>query len=199
MNAQTKGLMTPEALISYPHLFTAQEGMSGGEPKFSASFIFTEEQTKTPEFAALKDAAATVISEKWGANIPSNVRSPFREDGASKGYPENCVFLGAKSKHQPGLVDWNLEPLSSGDVYPGAVVRARVSCFAYDVNGNRGVAFGLDAVQKLRDGDRLDGRVDAKNAFTATAPPVAVDFSDIDQAAARGATPAVNELGALLS
>ena len=191
--------MTPEALLSYPHLFTAQEGMSGGDPKFSASFIFTEEQTATPEYHALVAAAAAVIQEKWGANTPSNIRSPFREDGASKGYPENSIFMSAKSSHQPGIVDWNLAAINDEkEIYPGVVVRARVSCFAYDVNGNRGVAFGLDAVQKLRDGDRLDGRIAAKDAFSATEPPAAVDFADIDQAVAQGASAAMNDLGALL-
>lgn len=193
-DTKTKGLLTPEATLSYPWLFTPQEGLDGGEPKYSASFIFDEEAQGTPEYEALRQAAAAVIREKWGAKPPKNLRNPFRDDGEEKGYPEGSTFIGARTKHAPGVVAWNLAPITDeSEIYPGAIVRAQVSVFAYDVSGNRGVSFALDNVQKLRDGDRLDGRIAAKNAFTATEPPAAVDFSDIDQAEAQGASADVND------
>ncbi|PWG75044.1 hypothetical protein DF186_14750, partial [Enterococcus hirae] len=37
--------------------------------------------------------------------------------------------------------------------------------FTYDVSGNRGVAFGLQNVQKLRDGDPLGGRTKPEDDF----------------------------------
>jgi hypothetical protein len=53
-----KALISPKARLSYPQLFRAKPGPDGGEPKFSATLIFDEEAQKTPEFKALKDAAA---------------------------------------------------------------------------------------------------------------------------------------------
>ena len=56
-------------------------------------------------------------------------------------------------------------------------MRASFTAFAYDNNGNVGVSFGLNNVQKLREGTRLDNRVAATDEFTAdlTQEPVDID------------------------
>ena len=53
------------------------------------------------------------------------------------------------------------------EVYSGCKVRATLSVFAYEKAGNRGVSFGLNNVQKLDDGERLDGRLKAEDDFGA--------------------------------
>ena len=202
-DTQTKGLVTPEAILSYPNLFTPVAVNQGDEPKYSVSLIFTEEVQQTEEYAALKAAAIAVAREKWGDKMPAmlkagKLRMPFRDDGEEKGYPENSTFIGARSKNAPGIVAWNLETITDEkEMYPGAIVRGHISAFTYDVNGNRGVSFGLDNVQKLRDGERLDGRIAAKNAFTAAEPPAALDFDDIDQTETQGAD-TTDELAGLI-
>lgn len=203
-DTKTKGLITPEATLSYPHLFTPVAVNEGDDPKYSASFIFSPEAQGTEEYQHLKAAAIAVAMEKWGDKTvdmikKGKLRMPFRDDVEDKGYPEGSTFIGARSKHAPGLVAWNLEPISDeNELYPGAIVRAQLSAFAYDVSGNRGVSFGLDNIQKLRDGERLDGRIAAKNAFDAAEPPAALDFDDIDQAEANGASAAADELTGLI-
>jgi hypothetical protein len=42
-------------------------------------------------------------------------------------------------------------------VYAGQYVKAAVHAYAYDTKGNKGVSFGLDALQIIRDGDPLSG------------------------------------------
>ena len=44
---------------------------------------------------------------------------------------------------------------------------ATLNVFAYDKAGNRGVSFRLNNVQKLDDGERLDGRLKAEDDFEA--------------------------------
>ena len=39
--------------------------------------------------------------------------------------------------------------------------------FSYDINGSRGVSFALQNVQKLRDGERIDGRLRPEDEFDA--------------------------------
>jgi hypothetical protein len=52
------------------------------------------------------------------------------------------------------------------EVYSGAWYRAQVRAFAYENAGNKGVSFGLQNVQKLRDDDPLgSGRIPASKAF----------------------------------
>jgi hypothetical protein len=40
-----------------------------------------------------------------------------------------------------------------------------VRFFGYDQAGNKGVGCGLNNIQKLKDGERLDGTVSAEAAF----------------------------------
>ncbi len=194
----TKGLITPEAILSYPHLFTPQPGMNGGPAKFSASFIFVEGS----DLDALKRAAVAVAKDKWGDKAVDMIRGgklrmPFRTDWEDKGYPENSTFIGARSKNAPGLVAWDGETIITDEkeFYPGVIVRAQISAFAYDTNGNKGVSFGLDNIQKVREGERLDGRISAKNAFDAVEPPAALDFGDVEGPTDAEAT--VDELAGL--
>jgi hypothetical protein len=100
------------------------------------------------------------------------LRMPLRTEWEDKGYPENSVFITCSSKQQPGIVhpyagsDGKPAPLTDpNEIYPGAIVRASLRAFGYDKAGNKGVSFALNNLQKLRDGDRLDGRVSAANEF----------------------------------
>jgi hypothetical protein len=70
--------------------------------------------------------------------------------------------------------------------YAGARVRASVVAFAYeyreDASGpvmKRGVSFGLNNVQKLGDGPRLDGRKAAQDEFEPTTELVPANLDDL--------------------
>jgi hypothetical protein len=69
---------------------------------------------------------------------------------------------------RPGIVDANLqEIISEDDFYSGCYARATLTAFAYDKLGNKGVAFGLQNIQKLKDGEHLSGRKNAESDFEA--------------------------------
>ena len=105
---------------------------------------------------------------------PKNLRSPFRDQGDREleGYVEGCVFINASSLQKPGLVDRQRQDIiDETEFYPGCYARATLRAFAYDNNGNKGVAFGLNNVQKLRDGDPLGGRTRAQDDFADDLPP----------------------------
>lgn len=169
-----KKIITPECRLSFPHLFVPRPGPSGGEPKFSCALIF-EEGTDPKPFQSAIIAAAR---EKWGDNAVAmfkagKLKSPLRTDWEDKGYPENSFFLNCSSKEQPGLVYPYADPVTGKPqivtdpkvFYPGAYVRASLRAFAYDNSGNKGVSFGLNNLQFIRDGSRLDNRVSATNDF----------------------------------
>ena len=77
------------------------------------------------------------------------------------------MSFSANEDRRPGLVDAKLQDIiDDTDVYSGAWYRAQVRAFAYDTAGNKGVSFGLQNVQKLRDDDPLgSGRIPANKAF----------------------------------
>jgi len=56
------------------------------------------------------------------------------------------------------VVDKNLNAILDPDeVYSGCYGRVNVNFYPYDWNGTRGIAAGLNHVQKLADGERLGG------------------------------------------
>ncbi len=180
-------VITPEAVISYPHIFEPQTPPGASEPVYSCALVFKDDVDITD----MKAAVMAVAKEKWGDKTrdmikAGKIRMPFREDAVDKGYPEGSTFINVKSKQQPGVVsifaDTNGKPAVITDpkeIYPGAVVKASLRAYAYSVNGNNGVAFSLGNIQKIKDGPRMDGRLSAADEFTAEAKPTA-DISDLD-------------------
>lgn len=89
----------------------------------------------------------------------NGLRLPIR-DGSEKedeAYEGN-LFVVAKSLYKPQIVDAQLnEILDRNEFYSGCYGKASLIFFTYNEMGNRGVACGLQNLQKLKDGKRLDG------------------------------------------
>ena len=163
-------LITPQAILSYPALYEAKPN-DNGELFYSCALVFPP-GTDLSEMRAAADAAGR---EKFGAKWnPKTFKLPFREDGEDKGYPAGSVFINAKSKGKPGVVDrykgpdGKPRPITDPDeMYAGALVRASVRFYGFETKGNKGVAVALNNIQKLGDGERLDGRMKAEDEFDA--------------------------------
>jgi hypothetical protein len=66
----------------------------------------------------------------------------------------------------PGIVDADRQPiLTRSEMYSGVKGRASINLYAYNVNGNRGVACGLNNLQKIADGRPLGGKSRAEDDF----------------------------------
>ena len=173
-------VVTPEFRVSFPSLFKPKKNELSGKDEFSVVALFP----KNADLTALKKAAAEAIEKKWGmdkAKWPKNIRTPFRDQGEKAkdvdgkrvlpaGHEEGAVFINLKSVNRPGVVDSSVQPmLDETQLYAGCYARAAISVYCYDQAGNRGVSFGLQHVQKTRDGDPLGGRVRVEDAFTPVA------------------------------
>lgn len=167
-------VMTPIFRVSYPNVFKARRNELSGKDEFSLVALFP----KGCDLAVLKQAAQKAIEEKWGADKskhPKNIRSPFRDQGERKndkgmpaGYEDGAIFLNLKSAQRPGLINGRKEDIiDESEFYAGCWARATVSVYAYDQAGNRGVAFGLGNLQKVKEGDPLSGRAKAQDEFAA--------------------------------
>lgn len=166
-STDAKKVLTPEFRVSFPAVFKAKS-FEGQEPKYSITMLFD----KKADLTGLKKAIQAAAVEKWGedkAKWPKNLRTPLR-DGDEKeldGYAGH-YFVNASSKQKPGLVNQKVEPIiSEDDFYAGCYARATLQAFAYDTAGNKGVSFGLQNIQKLRDGDTFSGRRRPSDEFTA--------------------------------
>lgn len=161
----TEKVLTPKFRVSFPAVFVPRSPMDGAEPKYSVVMLFP----KDADLSKLKKIAKDAVTEKWGDKVPKNLRNPFR-DGNEKeleGY-EGMIFVTASSKMKPGIVNANREPIiSADDFYAGCYARATVNAYAYDKNGNAGVAFGLKNIQKLEEGEPFSGRTKPEDDFDA--------------------------------
>ena len=116
------------------------------------------------------DAAIEEGIAKFGGKKPNKgaIKLPLRDgdierdDEAYKGH----YFVNANSLTAPQVVDTQLNPiLDKSEVYSGCYGRVSLSFYAFNSNGNKGVACGLNNVQKVRDGEPLGGRTTAADDF----------------------------------
>ena len=174
-------LITPEFRAAFISVFraTSMKNADGSvnKPKFSIRAAFPP----TAKLDALKKEAEMAAREKWGDKIPKTLRSPFRTNEELEnpivGIGDDWIIMSfsANEDRRPGIVDSKLQDIiDDADVYSGAWYRAQVRAFAYESAGNKGVSFGLQNVQKLRDDDPLgNGRIPASKAFEPVDVPAA--------------------------
>lgn len=156
-------VITGKVRFSYANVFKPHS-MSGEEQdaKYSVSLIIPKSDKST--LKKIEDAVKSAIEEgktKWGDKSIKNLKLPLRdgdEDKSEDEVYENSFFLTANSIRKPGVVDSNLDPIIDGDeFYSGCYGRASITFYPFNTNGNKGVAVGLNNLQKLEDGERLSG------------------------------------------
>jgi len=173
-----KVITGPNTRWSYANVWEAKS-INGGTPKFSVSLIIPKSDTKTVnKIKAAIEAAYNEGQSKLkgnGKTVPalSTIKQPLRDGDLER--PDDpdyadSYFINANSATAPGIVDANLEPiLERSEVYSGVYGRASISLYAFNSNGNKGIACGLNNLQKIRDGESLGGRTRAEDDFTTDA------------------------------
>lgn len=144
-------------------------------PKYSVSLIIPKSDTKTLEkIRAAIQAAYEEGQSKLkgnGRSVPalSALKTPLRDGDAERPDDEayaNSYFVNANSGTAPGIVDADRNPiLERSEVYSGVYGRASINFYAFNSNGNKGIACGLNNLQKIRDGEPLGGKSRAEDDF----------------------------------
>jgi hypothetical protein len=157
-------VVTGKVRLSYAHVFEAVAINGEGLPKFSASLLIPKKDKKTTKAieAAIEAAKLQGESKKWGGPVKaSKLKMPLRDGDEDKDEDENytgCFFVNAISKSRPAVVDEDLNHITDqSEVYSGCFVRAEINFYPFDFNGKKGIACGLNCIQKLDDGDALGG------------------------------------------
>lgn len=163
--------MTPKFRVSFPELYEAKAMEEGQKAKYGITMLFPK-GTNLKALEKAHDAALEKgIQDKWNGKKPKNLRSPFRDGDEEDGYCDRDgfpghIFVRASSLQKPGVIDADKDRIDDpAEVYAGCYARATVVAYAYDVAGNKGVAFGLQNVQKLKDGESFSGRMKAEDEF----------------------------------
>ena len=174
----TKVITGPETRWSYANGWQPK-AIDGGAPKYSVSLIIPKSDTKTIE--KVRAAIQAAYDEGQGKlkgngkSVPplSSIKTPLRDGDVERPDDEayaNSYFINANSASAPGIVDAACQPIiDTSEVYSGVYGRASINFYAFNSNGNKGIACGLNNLQKIRDGESLGGKSRAED-----------DFADLD-------------------
>ena len=170
----TKVIMGVKTRWSYANVWEPKS-INGGAPKYSVSLIIPKSDTKT--VTAVKNAIQAAYDEgqsKLKGNsksVPalSAIKNPLRDGDAERPDDEtykDSYFINANSATAPGIVDAARQPiLERSEVYSGVYGRASINFYAFNSNGNKGIACGLNNLQKISDGEPLGGKTRAEDDF----------------------------------
>ena len=169
-----KVITGPNTRWSYANVWEAKS-INGGTPKYSVSLIIPKSDTVTVN--KIKAAIEAAYQEGQGKlkgngkTVPplSVLKTPLRDgDTERPDSPEyaGCYFVNANSATAPGIVDADRqEIIDRSEVYSGVYGRASINFYAFNSNGNKGIACGLNNLQKIRDGAPLGGKSRAADDF----------------------------------
>lgn len=179
---QSTSLIIGPVRFSYLNALVPKAAPGSQKPKYSVSLLIpkTDKELKKRIDAAIAAAMAAGESKLKGVKA-SKLKMPVR-DGDEEREDENYAghwFINASSDQKPGFVNKDLQPIVDPDeIYSGMYGRASVNFYAFDTAGNKGIACGLNNLQKLKDGENLTGRKKAEDDFNDGA--VFEDDDDLD-------------------
>lgn len=171
----TKVITGKNTIMSYLNVNEPKVPLGGGTPKYSVSLIIPKSDTVTvAKIRAAIQAAYEEGQSKLKGNskfVPAleDIKTPLRDgDKDRKGDEayQNSWFVNANSTTKPGVVDADRQPiLDSSELYSGIIGRASINFYAFNSSGNRGIACGLNNIQKLSEGTPLGGHSRAEDDF----------------------------------
>jgi hypothetical protein len=172
-NTNTTKVITGIVRLSYANIWEPKS-INGGAEKYSVSLIIPKDDEKT--LSAINTAVDAAIEEgkgKFGGKLPSkaSIKLPLRDGDIDRPDDEayaGSFFVNANSNTAPQVVDKQVNPiLERSEIYSGVYARVSINFYAFNTNGNKGVACGLGNIQKIRDGEPLGGKSRAEDDFEA--------------------------------
>jgi hypothetical protein len=167
--------------LSYPKIAEGEEN-DDGKLIFSAAFITTEGSN----IADIEKAELAAARDKWGVDAQEmladgEIASTFRRSKADV-KKAGAPYVNARAEERPGCVLRDktrvTDPTEIKNIfYAGALVNVSLHAFPYDRKGKKGVSFGLNNIQFVADGPRLDGRKRAEDEFEVLDEPGDDDLS----------------------
>ncbi len=169
-----KVITGPNTRWSYANVWEPKS-INGGTPKYSVSLIIPKSDKVTVE--KIKKAIQAAYEEGQsklkgnGKTVPalSVLKTPLRDGDLERPDDEayaNSYFINANSATAPGIVDADRNTIiDRSEVYSGVYGRASINLYAFNSNGNKGIACGLNNLQKIKDGEPLGGKSRAEDDF----------------------------------
>lgn len=171
----TKVITGPDTRWSYANVWEPKAIGDGGIEKYSVSLIIPKRDTKVIDkikaaiHAAYKEGESKLKGN--GKSVPplSAIKTPLRDGDMERpddpAYADS-YFINANSTTAPGIVDADCNRiLERSAVYSGVYGRASITFYAFNSNGNKGIACGLQNLQLIRSGEPLGSKASAEDDF----------------------------------
>ena len=177
-NNPTKVITGVDTRWSYANVWDPKS-INGGTPKYSVSLIIpksdkvTIQKIKAAIQAAYEEGESKLKGS--GKSVPSLsvIKTPLRDGDLERPDDEaykNAYFVNANSATAPGIVDADRQQIiDRSEVYSGVYGRASINFYAFNSNGNKGIACGLNNLQLIRAGEPLGGKASAESDFATDA------------------------------
>lgn len=170
--ANSTKVITGKVRFCYTNVFEPTAMNEGDTPKYNICVLIPKDDETTiakinAAINAAKEVGKAKIADKNG-RIPTNLKLPLRDGDVERPDDptfEGMYFINANSMRKPSIVDRDLNPIMSKDeFYSGCYGRASISFYAFNVS-SKGIAAGLNNLQKLEDGEMLAGGSTAEEDF----------------------------------
>lgn len=183
MAKNVERIFIKNARLSFPALDEPKETMKGNnELKYQASFILERDN---PCVKDIRAAIGRLAQAEWKDRAKQVLANPDKlplKDGNRRSTPgyENMLYISAKSKNQPDLLDANPKHKITDakeireKFQAGYRVNGYVDLFPYEFSGMRGIGAGLVSVQFAA----------YDEVFSGVSKPKADDYPDCTEQAA---------------
>lgn len=151
---------TPMGRIAYPYAFEKAKSL---DPDKEGKYEVTLYIPKSENIDALLSEVNRVGKEAFGTKYVAQdkLKHPPIKDGDEKGgdHPAfNHWIVRGKSNSKPAVVKGDLSALTDADdLYGGCFGKLNLTPASYQIPSGWGITFYLNAVQKVKDGERFAG------------------------------------------
>ncbi len=186
LHPKTGSIVWPKGRLLWNSLFNPRKGKGGKPGKHECNMLYPKEASfdvaKEAAMDAGRDKHSKAFKEAAG-KWPKSIGTPFKRtadndklvaalEAADMKVEDWPIYVAARSGDKPGVAGQNgkTDGVNAEDVYAGRWARMTTDSYGYDVDGNKGVSFGLKNVQLLDNDDELaigGGRVSAESEFEA--------------------------------
>ena len=163
---------TGKIRFSYPSVFRKNtKNRDEKDAKYELTVVIPKDDKETVK--RISEACKEVFEENKNSVFKGltydEVAKPYHDGDGRKpkggAYSDDfkgCYLINARTDKPPVVVDRDRRPVTDERmVYPGCYGRVNLNFYPYNVNGNRGIAAGLNGVQTYNYGAPFG------NAFTA--------------------------------
>lgn len=178
-------LLTPKFRVAFPQIAELKVFQPGQKGRYSCVALFTPSEFTEKDkvkWTALLAACNKVAIENFKKPMKELDRSVYKtpfhrgeEKEQYAGFGKGVIFftMSAYTRRPSILGPDNASPVDPADFYPGCFARASVNPFA-SVQW-KSISIGMNHLQKLGEGERLDGSTSAEDDFGSDANEYSAD------------------------